>query len=40
MIHLIAAIAAAHSATIVTRNTRDFEGCGVELFNPWSEAGE
>jgi len=37
---LIAAIAAAHSATIVTRNTRDFEGCGVELFNPWSEAGE
>ena len=32
---LIAATALAYDLTIVTRNTRDFEGCGVAIFNPW-----
>ena len=31
----IAAIAQAHDATLATRNTRDFEHCGIELANPW-----
>lgn len=31
----IAAIARAHDATLATRNTADFEGCGVRLVNPW-----
>jgi toxin FitB len=31
----IAAIAHVHSATLATRNTTDFEGCGVRLVNPW-----
>lgn len=35
---MIAAIAIAHNAKVATRNTRDFEGCGVELINPWLEA--
>ena len=33
---LIAATAAVHNLTIVTRNVRDFEGCGVEVLNPFS----
>lgn len=33
---LIAATALAHGLTLVTRNTRDFEGCGVALLNPFS----
>ena len=32
----IASIARAHSMAIATRNTRDFEECGLELMNPWS----
>ncbi len=32
---LIAATALEHSLTIVTRNIRDFEGCGVALLNPF-----
>jgi toxin FitB len=32
---MIAAIARAHQATVVTRNVRDFDGCGVEVVNPW-----
>ena len=32
---MIAAIALAHDADIVTRNVADFEGCGVALINPW-----
>jgi predicted nucleic acid-binding protein len=32
---LIAATALVHDLTVVTRNTRDFEGTGVRLFNPW-----
>jgi predicted nucleic acid-binding protein len=31
----IAAIARSHGATLATRNTDDFEGCGVRLVNPW-----
>jgi predicted nucleic acid-binding protein len=31
----IAAIARAAGAIVVTRNLRDFEGCGVDLVNPW-----
>ncbi len=34
---MIAAIALSHNAPIATRNTRDFEGCGVRLINPWVE---
>jgi predicted nucleic acid-binding protein len=32
---LIAATARVHELTVVTRNTKDFEGCDVPLFNPW-----
>jgi len=32
---LIAATAAEHGLTVVTRNTRDFVGFGVPVFNPW-----
>ena len=31
----IAAIAAANSMAVVTRNTDDFEGTGVDIVNPW-----
>ncbi len=31
----IAAIAHVHGAALATRNTGDFEGCGVKLVNPW-----
>jgi predicted nucleic acid-binding protein len=31
----IAAIARAKNAVIATRDTGDFEGCGVKLVNPW-----
>lgn len=34
----IAAIARARGATVATRNTADFEGCGVDLINPWDAA--
>jgi hypothetical protein len=33
---LIAATALVHDLTLVTRNTRDFEGCGLPLLNPFS----
>lgn len=32
---MIAAIAKEAGAAVVTRNTGDFEGCGIELVNPW-----
>jgi toxin FitB len=32
---LIAASARIHDLTVVTRNTFDFQGCGVPLLNPW-----
>lgn len=33
---LIAATAVAHNLTLATRNTRDFEGFGFELLDPWT----
>jgi len=32
---MIASIARASDAIVVTRNTVDFAGCGVTLINPW-----
>jgi predicted nucleic acid-binding protein len=32
----IAAIALSRNASLVTRNTADFEGCGILLINPWT----
>lgn len=32
---LLAATALHHDLTLVTRNTRDFQGLGVPLINPW-----
>jgi hypothetical protein len=31
----IAAIARCNGASIATRNTADFDGCGVKVLNPW-----
>jgi predicted nucleic acid-binding protein len=33
----IAAIARAQGATVATRNAKDFEGCGIEVIDPWSD---
>jgi predicted nucleic acid-binding protein len=33
----IAATALQHDFVMVTRNTRDFEGTGVRLLNPWGD---
>ncbi|HEY6923077.1 MAG TPA: type II toxin-antitoxin system VapC family toxin [Steroidobacteraceae bacterium] len=33
----IAAITRSHGATLATRNTKDFDGCGVQVINPWDE---
>ena len=35
----IAAIARSRGAVVATRNGPDFAGCGVEVINPWTEAG-
>jgi predicted nucleic acid-binding protein len=32
---LLAATALEHGLTVITRNTADFEGSGVEIHNPW-----
>jgi len=32
---MIASIAHLHGAKIVTRNTSDFDNCGIEIINPW-----
>ena len=34
---LIAATALVHDLTLWTRNTKDFDGTGVRLFNPWQD---
>jgi toxin FitB len=34
---LIAATARVHGMTVVTRNARDFELAGVQVFNPFAE---
>ncbi len=31
----IASIVSSRGATLVTRNTKDFELCGIPLFSPW-----
>jgi toxin FitB len=31
----IAAICASHKVAIVTRDTEDFKGCGIQMENPW-----
>ena len=33
---MIAAIAQSRGAVLATRNTRDFERCGVDLIDPWN----
>ena len=33
---LLAATAAKHGLSIVTRNARDFEGLGIKVINPWA----
>ena len=33
---LIAATAHTNKLTLATRNTKDFDGCGIELFNPFA----
>jgi predicted nucleic acid-binding protein len=35
---LIAATALTHGLTLVTRNLRDFEGCGVTLVDPFAQS--
>jgi toxin FitB len=37
---LIAATARVHDLTVVTRNTGDFEDCGVPVLNPWDRRSE
>lgn len=32
----IIGIALAHDFSVATRNTKDFEGAGIELLNPWT----
>lgn len=32
---MIAASARSRSASVATRNVRDFEGCGISIINPW-----
>jgi len=35
----VAAICLSHDAVLATRNTKDFEGTGVRLINPWDTPG-
>ena len=35
---MIASIARAHGAGVVTRDTGDFAGCGLALINPWASS--
>ena len=35
----IAAIARANAAAVATRNTTDFEACGIQLLDPWTSPG-
>ncbi len=34
---MIAAIASVHRVALATRNTSDFERCGIRLINPWTD---
>ena len=33
----IAAIAHSNGASVATRDVNDFEGCGIDVVNPWAE---
>lgn len=35
----IAAIATVNKASVATRNVSDFEGCGIEVIDPWGDFG-
>ncbi|MBS1855473.1 MAG: type II toxin-antitoxin system VapC family toxin [Acidobacteria bacterium] len=35
---MIAAIARLHRAAVATRNTADFEHCGVRVIDPWADS--
>ena len=35
----IAAIGRARGAAVATRNAKDFERCGIEVIDPWSQGG-
>jgi len=32
----IAAIVRSHAASLATRNTDDFDGCGIDVIDPWT----
>jgi toxin FitB len=34
---VIAAVSRSYGANLATRNAKDFEGCGIEVVNPWTE---
>jgi predicted nucleic acid-binding protein len=34
---MIAAIARSHHAAVATRNTADFDRCGIQVIDPWKE---
>ena len=34
---MIAAMARSRGAILATRNVKDFESCGIEVVNPWTE---
>lgn len=34
---VIASISRSRGATLATRNSKDFEGCGIQVVNPWIE---
>jgi len=34
---MMAAITKSRGARLATRNTKDFEECGIDIINPWSE---
>ena|ERR1700722_3644517 len=36
---LIAAVAQSRGASLATRNTTDFQDCGIEIINPWNIGG-
>jgi len=33
---LIAGTAKVHELTVATRNVRDFDGLGIDVFDPWT----
>jgi predicted nucleic acid-binding protein len=34
---MIVAMARSRGASLATRNAKDFEGCGVDVINPWKD---